>query len=316
MRHDSLARDFSGMQWVSGGTFRMGSDRHYAEEAPAHEVTVGGFWIDQYAVTNRQFAAFVAATGYRSVAERPPNPADYPGALPHLLKPGSLVFHKTRGPVDLRDVSNWWSWKIGAYWRHPEGKGSSVAGRLDHPVVHVAFEDAQAYAHWAGKALPTEAEWEFAARGGLDGAEFVWGSDLNPDGRQMANTWQGEFPWQNLRTDGFERTSPVGSFPPNGYGLYDMAGNVWEWTTDWYSTQHASSADHPCCAPVNPTGGAPEQSYDPLYPRVRIPRKVIKGGSYLCADNYCRRYRPAARSPQQIDTPTCHLGFRCIVRPG
>ena len=204
----------SGMKWVPGGTFRMGSDRHYPEEMPVHEVTVDGFWVDQHIVTNRDFAGFVAATGYRTIAERPLNPADYPGAAPEMLKPGSLVFHKTRGPVDLRDYRNWWSWKAGAYWRHPEGKGSSVAGRLDHPVVHVAFEDAQAYAQWAGKALPTEAEWEFAARGGLDGAEFVWGSELTPDGRQMANTWQGEFPWQNLRTDGFERTAPVGAFPP------------------------------------------------------------------------------------------------------
>ncbi|MGB9650108.1 MAG: SUMF1/EgtB/PvdO family nonheme iron enzyme [Stellaceae bacterium] len=174
-------------------------------------------------MTNRQFAAFVAATGYRTVAERIPNPADYPGALPHMLKPGSLVFRKTRGPVDLRNISNWWEWKPGAYWRHPVGKGSSVSGRLDHPVVHVAFEDAEAYADWAGKALPTEAEWEFAARGGFDGAEFVWGDEFAPEGRQMANTWQGEFPWQNLCADGFERTSPVGVFPANGYGLFDMA---------------------------------------------------------------------------------------------
>ena len=235
----------SGMKWVPGGTFRMGSDRHYPEEMPVHEVTVDGFWVDQYTVTNRDFAGFVAATGYRTIAERPLDPADYPGAAPHLLKPGSLVFHKTRGPVDLRDYRNWWSWKAGAYWRHPEGKGSSVAGRLDHPVVHVAFEDAQAYAQWAGKALPTEAEWEFAARGGLDGAEFVWGSELTPDGRQMANTWQGEFPWQNLRTDGFERTAPVGAFPANGYGLYDMAGNVWQWTTDWFGTRHEAAASSP-----------------------------------------------------------------------
>jgi formylglycine-generating enzyme len=324
MRQDSFYRDGenramqpaakSGMRWVPGGTFRMGSDRHYPEEALAHEVTVGGFWIDQYAVTNRDFAAFVAATGYRSVAERRPNPADYPGALPHLLKPGSLVFHKTQGPVDLRDISNWWSWKIGAYWRHPEGKGSSVAGRLDHPVVHVAFEDALAYAQWAGKALPTEAEWEFAARGGLDAADFVWGNELNPEGRQMANTWQGEFPWQNLRTDGFERTSPVGSFPPNGYRLYDMAGNVWEWTTDWFSARHETTASSPCCVPANMRGGQMEGSYDPTQPGARIPRRVVKGGSFLCAPNYCRRYRPAARHAQMIDTGMSHIGFRCVMR--
>ncbi len=304
----------SGMRWVPGGTFRMGSDRHYPEEMPVHEVTVDGFWIDQYTVTNRDFAGFVAATGYRTIAERPLNPADYPGAAPEMLKPGSLVFHKTRGPVDLRDYRNWWSWKAGAYWRHPEGKGSSVAGRLDHPVVHVAFEDAQAYAQWAGKALPTEAEWEFAARGGLDGAEFVWGSELTPDGRQMANTWQGEFPWQNLRTDGFERTAPVGAFPANGYGLYDMAGNVWQWTTDWFGTRHEAAASSPCCMPDNPRGGPIESSFDPAQPQSRIPRKVVKGGSFLCAPNYCRRYRPAARHAQMIDSGMSHIGFRCVIR--
>jgi formylglycine-generating enzyme required for sulfatase activity len=190
------------MVWIEGGEFRMGSDAHYPEEAPVHWVRVDGFFIDPHPVTNRQFAAFVAATGYRTVAERPPNPADYPGAVPDTLNPGSLVFRKTRGPVDLRDVRNWWVWKSGVYWRHPEGKGSSVVGRLDHPVVQVAFEDAAAYAHWVGKALPTEAEWEFAARGRLDGAEFAWGAEFAPGGRQMANTWQGEFVWQNLCTDG------------------------------------------------------------------------------------------------------------------
>jgi formylglycine-generating enzyme len=302
------------MRWIPGGTFRMGSDRHYPEERPVHEVTVDGFWIDQYTVTNRDFAGFVAATGYRTVAERPLNPADYPGAAPHLLKPGSLVFHKTRGPVDLRDYRNWWSWKAGAYWRHPEGKGSSVAGRLDHPVVHVAFEDVQAYAQWAGKSLPTEAEWEFAARSGLNSAEFVWGSDLTPDGRQMANTWQGEFPWQNLRTDGFEKTAPVGTFPANGYGLYDMAGNVWQWTTDWFGTRHEAAVASPCCIPDNPRGGPIEASFDPAQPETRIPRKVVKGGSFLCAPSYCRRYRPAARHAQMIDSGMSHIGFRCVTR--
>jgi sulfatase modifying factor 1 len=302
------------MRWIPGGTFRMGSDRHYPEEAPAHEVTVGSFWIDEYAVTNRQYAGFVAATGYRTVAERPPNSADYPGAKPEMLKPGTMVFRKTRGPADLRDIRNWWAWQPGAYWRHPEGKGSSVAARLDHPVVQIAFEDAEAYAHWAGKELPTEAEWECAARGGLDSAEFVWGSELTPEGRQMANTWQGEFPWQNLRSDGFERTSPVGAFPPNGYGLYDMAGNVWEWTTDWFSSRHPVDPLSPCCAPVNPGGGPIAASYDPAQPQIRIPRKVVKGGSFLCAPNYCRRYRPAARHPQMVDSGMSHIGFRCVVR--
>ena len=246
-----LVRD---MAWIEGGEFRMGSDSHYPEEAPAHRVSVDGFFIDPYPVTNRQFAAFVSATGYRTVAERPLSPTEYPGALPHMLKPGSLVFRKTRGPVDLHDISNWWGWKPGAYWRHPEGKGSSVARRLDHPVVQVAFEDAEAYAGWAGKVLPTEAEWEFAARGGLAGVEFVWGSEFTPGDRQMANTWQGEFPWQNLAVDGFERTSPVGVFPANGYGLYDMAGNVWEWTVDWFSSRH--QAQHRARAALPPIRAA------------------------------------------------------------
>ena len=275
---------------------------------------VDGFFIDPCPVTNRQFAAFVAATGYRTVAERVPNPADYPGALPHMLKPGSLVFRKTPGPVDLRNISNWWEWKPGAYWRHPEGKGSSVAGRLDHPVVQVAFEDAEAYAEWAGKALPTEAEWEFAARGGLDGAEFAWGDEFAPEGRQMANTWQGEFPWQNLCVDGFEMTSKVGAFPPNGYGLFDMAGNVWEWTTDLFITRHVPEAESPCCLPNDPRGGPVEASFEPAQPQSPIPRKVVKGGSFLCAPNYCRRYRPAARHAQPIDTGMSHVGFRCVVR--
>ncbi len=304
----------SGMKRIPGGTFRMGADHAYPEEAPAHDVTVSGFWIDEYAVTNRQFAAFAAATGYRTVAERPLNPADYPGALPEMLKPGAMVFRKTRGPVDLRDIRNWWSWKPGAYWRHPEGKGSSIAGRLGHPVVQVAFEDAEAYARWAGKELPTEAEWEFAARGGLDGAEFVWGSELTLGGHQMANTWQGEFPWQNLRTDGLERTSPVGVFPANGYGLFDMAGNVWEWTTDWFSSRHPADTPSPCCVPANPRGGPIEASYDPAQAQIRIPRKVVKGGSYLCAPNYCRRYRPAARHAQMVDSGMSHIGFRCVIR--
>jgi formylglycine-generating enzyme required for sulfatase activity len=292
----------------------MGAEGAYPEEAPIHSATVGGFWIDEYAVTNRQFAAFVAATGYRTVAERPLNPADYPGAVPQMLKPGAMVFRKTRGPVDLRDIRNWWAWQPGAYWRHPEGKGSSVAGRLDHPVVQIAFEDAEAYARWAGKELPSEAEWEFAARGGLDGAEFVWGHEFTSDGRQMANTWQGEFPWQNLRSDGFERTSPVGAFPPNGYGLCDMAGNVWEWTVDWFSPRHSTGIPSPCCVPANPRGSPIEASYDPAQPQIRIPRKVVKGGSFLCAPNYCRRYRPAARHAQMVDSGMSHIGFRCVIR--
>ena len=300
---------------IEGGTFLMGSDRHYPEEAPQHRVTVGSFFIDPMPVTNRQFAEFVTATGYVTVAERPLNPADYPGAAPEMLAPGALVFHKTPGPVNLRDMRNWWRWVPGASWRRPEGPGSSIANRETHPVVQVAYEDAEAYARWCGKDLPSEAEWEFAARGGLEGAEFAWGDELSPGGRTMANIWRGEFPWQNQQPAGSDRTTPVGSFPANGYGLHDMAGNVWQWTTDWFSQRHADAAT-PCCGSetsrANPRGGPIEASYDPAQPQVRIPRKVVKGGSFLCAANYCRRYRPAARHAQMIDSGMSHIGFRCI----
>lgn len=304
----------AGMVWIPGGTFLMGSDKHYPEEAPAHYVKVDGFWMDRYAVTNEQFARFVKATRYVTFAERRPNPKDYPGAPPEMLVPGSLVFVQPRRPVDLNNYFNWWAWVPGANWRHPEGPGSSIKGREHHPVVQVTYEDAAAYAKWAGKSLPTEAEWEYAARGGLEGAEYVWGNEFAPGGQMMANTWQGEFPVRNLLLDGYLTTAPVGSFPPNGYGLYDMAGNVWEWTADWYQDHHGQPTS-PCCAPVNPRGGTMEQSYDPQMPEVRIPRKVSKGGSFLCAPNYCMRYRPAARMPQAIDTSTCHQGFRCVIRP-
>jgi len=305
---------FENMVWIPGGTFQMGSNDHYPEEAPAHQVTVEGFWIDKYPVTNASFSCFFEDTGFITTAERAPNAEDYPGAKPELLIPASGVFHRTDGPTDLRNHYNWWSYVPGADWRHPQGPHSTLKGLAKHPVVHVAFEDADAYAKWARKELPTEAEWEFAARGGLEGAEYSWGSEFEPGGKVMANTWQGDFPHENLLTDGYEWTSPVGSFPANGYGLYDMAGNVWEWTTDWYQ-QHNEIA-HSCCGSVNPRGGDREKSYDPCMPDIPIPRKVMKGGSYLCAPNYCRRYRPAARMAQPIDTSTCHLGFRCIVRPG
>lgn len=301
---------------ITGGTFRMGSDDRYPEEAPVHRVTVDGFWMDSTPVTNRQFKEFVEATGHVTFAELPPDPKDYPGALPHMLYAGSLVFMKPRGVVDLRNWTQWWSFLKGADWRHPQGPGSSIDGLDDHPVAHVAFSDALAYARWAGKDLPTEAEWEFAARGGLDGAEFAWGDELMPGGKHMANTWQGDFPSQNLAQDGFERTSPVMAFPPNGYGLYDMIGNVWEWTTDWYSPKHVADAPKACCIPENPRGGREEESYDPHQPAIRIPRKVLKGGSHLCAPNYCRRYRPAARHAEAIDTSASHVGFRCVKREG
>jgi formylglycine-generating enzyme len=303
------------MVWIAGGAFRMGSDHHYPEEAPAHQARVDGFFIDPLPVTNRRFAAFVVATGYRTVAERALDPLAYPGAEPAMLQPGSMMFCPPRGPVDLRDVRNWWRWKPGAYWRHPEGRGSSVAGRLDHPVVHVAFEDAEAYARWTGKDLPTEAEWEFAARGGLDGAEFAWGDEFMPGGQSMAHTWRGEFPWKTLQPPELERTAPVGRYAPNGYGLFDMVGNVWEWTTDWFSAHSPPNADRPCCVPENPRGDAVEGSFDPTQPNVRIPRKVVKGGSFLCAASYCRRYRPAARHAQMIDSGMSHIGFRCVLRP-
>ena len=248
---------------IPGGTFRMGSDRHYPDEAPSHTVTVDGFWIDPTPVTNAQFRAFVAATNYVTWAEIAPDPKDYPGALPKMLKAGGLVFTPPGKPVDLGDFSQWWRFTFGATWRRPYGKGSHIGGLDDHPVVQVAFKDAEAYAKWAGKELPTEAEWEFAARGGLDGAEFAWGDEFTPGGRHMANTWQGNFPNENLRADGWARTSPVRAFPPNGYGVHDMIGNVWEWTTDWYSTKHEADAAKACCVPTNPRGAGPEGSYDP-----------------------------------------------------
>ncbi|HMD03083.1 MAG TPA: formylglycine-generating enzyme family protein [Candidatus Baltobacteraceae bacterium] len=299
---------------IRGGEFLMGSEAAYPEERPVRRVAVEPFAIDRCPVTNADFTRFIEATGYVTVAERPIDPAQYPGAIPELCVPGSLVFARTAGPVDLRDWSQWWQWTPGAQWRRPLGPDSSIDALMDHPVVHVAFEDAEAYARWAGKELPTEAEWEYAARGGLQGKLFIWGDEMVPDGQIMANTWQGEFPWQNLLLDGYERTSPVASFPPNGYGLYDMAGNVWEWTTDWYSATPSAEQTSPCCGAPPARGANIEESYDPAQSQIRIPRKVVKGGSHLCAPNYCLRFRPAARSPQMIDSSMSHLGFRCIVR--
>jgi formylglycine-generating enzyme required for sulfatase activity len=287
----------------------MGSDRHYPEEAPAHPVTVDGFWIDRHAVTNEEFARFVEETGHVTLAERPPNPDDYPGAKPELLVPASSVFVQPTRPVDLGNAYNWWELVPGAEWRRPQGpRGqNALKRRRSHPVVHVAFEDVAAYAAWAGKELPTEAEWERAARGGLEGAEFPWGDELAPGGVHMSNTWQGEFPLRNLKLDGHEGTAPVGSFPPNGYGLHEMTGNVWEWTVDLYR-DHGEAA-RPCCS------GAADPSHERGAAAEQIPRRVIKGGSHLCAPNYCARYRPAARMGQAVDTSTSHVGFRCVVRP-
>jgi formylglycine-generating enzyme required for sulfatase activity len=290
------------MAWIEGGVFRMGSDDFYPEERPVREVRVDGFWMDERPVTATEFRRFVRATHYVTHAEHPPNASDYPGADPDLLVPGSLVFRKTNGPVPLDDVRNWWEYVPGACWKRPGGPGTTINGRDHDPVVHVAYEDAQAYASWAGKELPTEAEWEYAARGGLDGAVFAWGDEHFPNGKAMANSWQGDFPWHNLKLDGYEGTSPVGSFPPNGYGLYDITGNVWEWTTDAFTTNVEAQAERACCAPEKVLRGE------------TFPRKVIKGGSHLCAPNYCLRYRPAARQGETIDTSTGHIGFRCVVR--
>ena len=300
---------------MPGGTFSMGSEDFYPEEGPVHRVSVDGLWIDEHPVTVGEFRRFVRATGYVTLAERPLDPAQYPGADPALLVPGSLVFRKARGPVDLRDYRNWWQYVPGASWHRPEGPGSDAYTRGRHPVTHVAYEDAQAYADWAGKELPSEAEWEFAARGGLEGAAYTWGDEFAPEGRMMANTWQGEFPWQNFSLDGYEGTSPVGSFPPNGYGFYDMTGNVWEWTSDFFAAYRPDPREKACCTPRNPrvSSWQDASSYEDR-PDAHIPRRVTKGGSHLCAPNYCLRYRPAARQGQAIDTSTGHIGFRCIIR--
>jgi formylglycine-generating enzyme len=291
----STTSSLDGMAWVPGGEFLMGSEDFYPEERPVRAVAVDGFWIDARPVTVADFRRFVKATGYVTVAEWPLDAAEYPDADPALLVPGSLVFRPTRRPVDLSDYRNWWEYVPGTTWQRPEGPASDTYTRGRHPVTHVAYEDAAAYATWAGKALPTEAEWEYGARGGLAGKTFAWGDDFAPT---MANTWQGEFPWQNLMLDGYAGTSPVGSFPANGYGLYDMTGNVWEWTCDLFSASHATA--RPCCVP-NASGE-------------HIPRRIIKGGSHLCAPNYCLRYRPAARQGEAVDTSTGHIGFRCVLR--
>ncbi len=281
-------------------------------KSPARDVDVDGLWVCRTTVTNDVYAGFVAATGYQTVAERPLDPANFPGAPVENLSAGSMVFVRTPGPVDLRHLSQWWVWTPGASWRHPEGPGSNLDGRGEHPVVHVAYEDADAYAAWAGLVLPTEAQWEHAARGGAQGAVYTWGNEPETPAARRANYWHGEFPWQ--ADAGYGSTAPVGSYPPNDYGLADMAGNVWEWTQDWYTERRFPDAA-PCCAPREPRGGRPEESLDPQQPQFRVPRKVIKGGSFLCADSYCLRYRPAARRPQAVDTGMSHIGFRCAARP-
>lgn len=299
---------FAGMKLLCGGEFAMGCNDEYADEAPVRRVAVGDFWIDETPVTNAQFARFVAQTGYVTFAEMAPNPADYPGAHAEDLVAGSAVFTPASAPVVLADF-NWWSYRDGACWRAPLGAGSDLTGLDEHPVVHVVHSDAAAYAAWAGKSLPTEAEWEYAARGGLDGARYAWGDTFTPGGVRMANTWEGEFPWRNDAPEGQKRTSAVRSFPLNGYGLADMIGNTWEWTDDWYVAQRPA----PDCCGKGLRPPTAEESLDAVG-SPRIPRKVLKGGSHLCAESYCRRFRPAARWPQPIDTSTSNVGFRCVVR--
>jgi formylglycine-generating enzyme required for sulfatase activity len=305
------------MVFVEGSSFMMGSDKFYPEEKPVHKVKVDGFYMDKFPVTNRAFRDFVLATGYVTVAERPLNPAEFPTVPVENLVPGSMVFRKRTEAVDLKDYANWWQWIKGANWKHPQNPDSTIDGLDYHPVVHIAYEDGDAYAKWAGKELPTEAEWEFAARGGLDGMDFTWGNEDTQLTKPMAHTWQGEFPYRNLIAGKYEGTSPVGSFDPNGYGLFDMAGNVWKWTSDWYVPhldESASKVKTCCTASVNPRITSPELSYDPMQPQFKIPRKVVKGGSHICAPNYCLRYRAAARQPQMIDTGMTHKGFRCVIR--
>jgi formylglycine-generating enzyme required for sulfatase activity len=306
------------MVWIPEGTFLMGTDdvESFPNERPAHQVHVDGFWIDKYDVTNAEFAKFVEATGYVTTAERPVNWEELKKELPPgtpkpddgVLAPGSLVFNPTPAPVPLNDLSAWWRWVRGASWRHPEGPGSSIEGWENHPVVQVSWDDAVAYAKWAGKRLPTEAEWEYAARGGLEGKRYAWGNEFRPGGRYMANTWQGVFPVHDTGEDGFVGSSPVGSFPANGYGLYDMAGNVWQWCSDWYRVDaYIEAASKNVCR--NPAG--PAESFDPA--DTYAPKRVVKGGSFLCNPSYCASYRPSARRGTPPDTGSSHTGFRCVI---
>lgn len=293
------------MVLIEGGSFRMGSDEFYPDERPVHERRVDPFWIDRHEVTNEQFAEFVEATGYVTVAERELDPGAFPDADPADLVPGAMVFTPTSGPVDLRDWRGWWRWQPGAYWRSPFGPGSSIDERMRHPVVHVSFEDATSYAEWAGLRLPTEAEHEFASRGGIDGAPFAWGEEPYPGGVAQANSWLGRFPYDNQGVGG---TAEVGTYPANGFGLFDMIGNVWEWTSDFYTPRHVRLSDAPVDAGKRANLLA-RASADEAFPAT--PRRVLKGGSFLCSPEYCLRFRPAARSPQSEDTGMSHIGFRC-----
>lgn len=306
-----------GMVWIPGGEFIMGTDEAdaYEHERPAHRVRVSGFWMDATEVTNEQFKKFVDATGYITVAERKPSWEEMKASVPpgtppppdSLLVPGSLVFKKPDHPVMLNDYSQWWEWTPGACWKHPEGPGSNLEGRWNHPVVHIAYADAVAYCKWAGKRLPTEAEWEFASRGGKEIQRYGWGVEFTVNGKYMANTFQGSFPVNNLAEDGFEGTSPVKSFPPNEYGLYDMIGNVWEWTSDYYDVNYFKTLSRNALTD-NPTG--PPRSFDPNEPYAE--KRVTKGGSFLCSDNYCVNYRPSARQGSSVDSGSSNIGFRTV----
>ena len=300
-----------GMVWIKGGQFRMGSDRHEPEEAPARTVSVDGFWIDAMPVTNRQFSRFVLATDWLTSAERNADALERPLGPGGVASPASLVFQRP----EPGEPGDGWSFVAGADWRHPLGPDSSLEGLADHPVVHLSWDDISAYLAWSRTDLPTEAEWEYAARGGMDGATYAWGEELDPDGRRMANIWRGEYPHEHRVESGWERTSPVGSYPPNGYGIFDMVGNVWEWTRDWWSTRSGAVSDVRCCSTKSRAGGWEGLSDDPALAHLKVPRRTVKGGSYLCSPSYCSRFRPAARQPMAVDTSACHLGFRCVVRP-